>query len=161
MKAQEISDVHFEDYGVLYELSGAPGGTGAVNTGSGDGWQDANTAMPVIDTPGSLGYTSGTGAPFAAREMERHQHTQEALFCAQEPIVFLVAPESDLPAPKAEHAVAVILRPGQVAVLRRGVWHSSAHGLCGPACYYYLALCCDGEPTEWKEITGGPVAVEI
>lgn len=161
MKAQEISSVvNFEEYGILYDMINAANGTGIVNRSFGNGWRDANTAIPVIDTLASLGYTLGSGTPFATLEMERHQHTQEALFCAEAPMVFLVAPAGDSPAPKAEHVIPVILRPGQIAVLHRGVWHSSAHGLTNPVLYYYLALCYKNEPSEWQEIEGGPVTVE-
>lgn len=160
MEALEITAINFEEYGILYSMDERVPGQGAVNFSSGDGWKDANTAMPVIDTRASLGYTLGGGAPFTVSEMERHQHTQEALFCAGAPIIFLVAPASELPYPAAADVKAVILRPGQVAVLHRGVWHSSAHGLYDAAQYYYLALCYKNEPTEWVTIQDGPIVVE-
>lgn len=160
MKPVEITSIDFDAYGILYTMTEETPFSGPVNRSSGDGWEDSNTGVPVIDTRASLGFTLGSGSPFTAVEMERHAHTQEALFCAGEPIVFLVAPAGPEEAPSLDMVRAVILRPGQVAVLHRGVWHSSAHGLNKAARYYYLALCYRNEPTEWRKIAGGPIEVE-
>lgn len=161
MKAVEISSINFQKYGILYDMKGEGFGNGLVNRSSGDGWSDANTAIPVIDTTGTLGYTIGSGTPFTTTQMERHLHTQEALFCAADPIIFLVAEatENDAP-PKAEQVTPVLLRSGQIAVLHRGVWHSSAHGISSDAQYFYLALAYQNEPTVWRDIIGGPISVE-
>lgn len=158
MKAVEISKIDFSPYGVFYNMN-EPNSEN-INRSAGEGWEDTNTAMPVIDTQASIGYTLGSGCPFTASMMERHYHTQEALFCAGAPVVFLVAKASEENAPRAADLVPVILKPGEIAVLHRKTWHSSAHGLNGKTHYYYLALCYKNEPTEWKEITGGPVYVE-
>ena len=160
MEVVEIASINFEEYGILYNMNEHVSGKGIVNFSSGDGWKDANTAIPVIDTQASLGYTIGSSVPCTVSEMERHQHTQEALFCAGMPIIFLIASESGSPFTKAADVKAVILRPGQVVVLHRGVWHSSAHGLCDTTQYYYLALCYKNEPTGWAEIEGGPITIE-
>lgn len=160
MKPVEITSINFQEFGILYNMTSPSNGTGWVNQSSGDGWEDTNTAIPVIDSLASLGYTFGSRVPFTAYEMERHMHTQEALFCQDEPIVFLVAPATNENAPNAKEILPVLLRPGQVAVLHRGVWHSSAHGLTKPAYYYWMALCYKNEPTEWQPINGGPIHVE-
>jgi len=161
MKAVEIASIDFSPFGILYDMEKEGKGTGQVNRDSGDGWRDANSAIPIIDTQSSLGYTVGSSAPFIAAEMERHLHTQEALFCAGQPIIFLIATFRNDAAPSESDIIPVILRPGQVAVLHRGTWHSSAHGLYGETAYYYLALCHKNEPTVWKEIIGGPISIEV
>lgn len=160
MKPIEATSINFSEYGILYDMVAPENGSGRVNQDSGDGWEDSNTAIPVIDTLASLGYTLGSAAPFTASEMERHFHTQEALFCQDEPIIFLVAPACKETSPNINDVVPILLKPGTIAVLHRGVWHSSAHGLTKPTRYYYLAQCYKNEPTEWQHITGGPVYVD-
>lgn len=158
-----IEKMDFRPFGCFYNLKEI-GGTGTVNRSEGPDYKDGYTQTPVIDRPGSLGMTISKPLPFIAEEMERHLHTQEALFCAGEPIVFLVAPASEEAerlekGPNAEDTIAVLLKPGQVAVLNRGVWHSPAHGLCGETAYYWMAEAYDDEPTVWKKIEHGPVTV--
>ncbi|MET0716708.1 MAG: hypothetical protein ABWY57_17570, partial [Mycetocola sp.] len=66
------------------------GGSQVVST-EGDGWSDRRSLHAIIDTPGSLGHTIGAATPFPVSGMERHPHTEEALFCAGEPVVVAVA----------------------------------------------------------------------
>lgn len=60
------------------------------------------TKTPLIDTPGQLGYTIGMDAPYVVKAMEKHDHTQEALFCAADPVVLCVAKSRGMsrPGPK-------------------------------------------------------------
>jgi ureidoglycolate lyase len=160
MKAIEITAMDFSDYGIFYDMVNPENGSPNVIHSSGDGWKDGYTTFPVIDTLAHLGFTLGTGTPFTVEEMERHQHTQEALFCAGSPIVFCVAKASEETAPQSSEIKAVILQPGQVAVLHRSVWHSSAHGLKGETLYNWLALCYENEPSVWQKIIDGPITVE-
>ncbi|HBR03578.1 MAG TPA: hypothetical protein DD738_13320 [Ruminiclostridium sp.] len=158
IKAVDINSIDFSPYGKVYNLrDGGPG----VNRSSGDGWTDGYTASSILDTPGSLGNTLGTGTPFSATEMERHFHSQEALFAMDEPIVFLVAPPTKESAPSIKSLQAVIVLPGTVAVLNRMVWHSSAHGLAKPCYYFWHCQVVEHEPTEWKEIFEGTVEVIV
>lgn len=158
-KAVEITSIDYGKFGILYNLSGNGENTGNTNYSSGDGWEDTDTGISLMDTLGSLGYTLGSGTPFLAEEMERHQHTQEAQIPAGEPIVFCLAPAGE-GAPEARDVIPVILRPGHVFVIHRGVWHTSSHGLNGPARYYWQALVYVNEPTVWERIGGGGVYVE-
>ncbi|MDR2008852.1 MAG: ureidoglycolate lyase [Bacteroidales bacterium] len=160
MKPVEISSIDFSDYGIFYDMLNPSANNPNINFSAGEGWEDSNTIFPVVDTLTNIGFTTGTGCPFTTTMMERHAHTQEALFCAESPIVFLVAKANDLPEPDANDVLAVLLKPGQLAVLHRNTWHSSAHGLEKKCLYYWLALCYKNEPTEWKDIKNGPVYVE-
>lgn len=155
-----IENADFDKFGIFYSLK-EKGGIGEVNRSIGNDYKDGYTKSPLIDRPGSLGMTVSTSLPFTAVEMERHLHTQEAIFCMAEPIVFLVAPANVKQEPHAEDTVAVLLKPGQVAVLNRGIWHSPAHGLDREAGYYWMAEAYDDEPTVWREIVGEPVTVVI
>jgi ureidoglycolate lyase len=160
MKPVDITSIDFDTFGILYDMTIPSTGKAAVNRSFGDGWEDSHTDNPIIDTFANLGYTTSKSTPFSAHEMERHMHTQEALFCDGEPIIFLIAPPSDEDAPNRDNVIAVLLNPGMVAVLNRGVWHSAAHGLKWNTGYYYLAHCYRDEPTEWRPITGGPIYVK-
>jgi len=157
-EAVDITSIDYEQYGVLYNLSGDGIDTQNTNNSSGDGWTDVDTRIPLLDTLGSLGYTHGSGTPFLAGEMERHLHTQEAQIPLEQAIVFCVAKASQ-DAPKISDVIPVILRPGFVFVLHRSVWHTSSHGLTGAAHYHWMALAYQNEPTVWEKIIGGPVCV--
>jgi ureidoglycolate lyase len=159
MRAIAITDIDFSPFGILYNMNDH-GNTITINHTAGEGWEDANTLFPILDTPASLGYTLGSGCPFVATMMEKHDHTQEVLMCHGEPIIFLVAEKTNADAPDAKNVIPVLLRPGQIAVLHRKTWHSSAHGLNGNTHYYWMALCYRNEPTEWAEIRNGPITVE-
>lgn len=158
LEAGEIADVDFSPFGFVYHMEADGKNTGGVRFASGDGWEDAHTAFPLLDTSGSLGYTLGTGTPFVLREMERHLHTQEALFPIDQPIVFCVARAGES-APRLEDVLPVILRPGYVAVLHRATWHSSAHGLFSETHYHWMALSYANEPTVWMDLADGPARV--
>ncbi len=158
MKALDLANLDFSAYGTIYDLSGGNLGCDAIQSASGDGWSNVNTLDPLLDTKCSIGLTVGSGLPFTADQMERHLHTQEAMYCAGGPVAVLVCVPGD--EPRAELCVPVIIRPGQVIVVERGVWHTPAHGLNGKEPYYWQALCYDDEPTVWMDIAGGPVTVE-
>lgn len=158
IRAVDIEQIDFSKFGTVFKLR--TGGDG-VKRSAGDGWEDGYTLSSVIDTPGSLGNTLGTKTPFIAEEMERHFHSQEALFAMDEPIVFLVAPATDKPSPETEEMIAVLVKPGIVVRLNRMVWHSSAHGMTRPCYYFWHCQVVDNEPTEWKRIEDGPVKVAL
>ena len=156
----EIFSLDFGQHGTLFNMTNTGKDTGNVQRWSGMDWQDANTSIPLIDTLGYLGYTLGNGLPATIVEMERHLHTQEALFPTDQPIVFVIAPASET-APSVMDVIPVILRPGYVFVLHRGTWHSSAYGIKEEVYYHYLALVYHNEPTTISPIVGGPLRVEL
>ena len=163
--AVPAEDAGFERFGAIYDLNcDAKNPDKNVIFSKGSDYKDGYTAAPVVNRPASIGMTVSSPMPFIALEMERHLHTWQTLMCISEPVVFLAAPEtdgslSDNDRPNAEDTVAVILKPGQVAVLNRGVWHSPAHGLKKESAYYWMAEAYDDEPTVWREILHGPVQV--
>jgi ureidoglycolate lyase len=155
LNAEALTEKIFFPYGVFYDLR-AEGTTGEVIRSVGEGYSDGFTKQPLIDRPGSLGLTCASAVPYTIEKMERHLHTREAMMCAGEPIAFLAAPACD-DAPEEADVRAFLLEPGQVVVLERGIWHSPAFGIQGPAAYYWMAEAYEGEPTVWKAIKGGPV----
>lgn len=159
-KAVDITSIDYSEYGILFNMSGEGADTGNTNHSSGEGWDDVDTSVPLLDTLARLGYTWSEKQPFIAREMEKHSHTQEAQIPIDQPIVFCMAKACN-GAPKAEDVIPIILRPGYVFVLHREVWHSASHGLYQDGKYHWMAQVYDNEPTVWKDIEGEPIYVEV
>lgn len=158
--AVDITQINYSEYGILFNLSGEGIDTGNTNYSSGDGWYDVDTSIPLLDTLGSLGYTWSEKQPFVAKEMERHLHTQEAQIPIDQPIVLCLAKAGE-EAPKADDVIAVIIRPGYVFVLNRGIWHSASHGQLRDGKYHWMALVEENEPTVWMDVEGGPLYVRV
>lgn len=153
IRAVEIREFDFADYGIHYNMLRDREN---VIHSRGVSYEDYMTCLPLLDTPGHLGYTVGQRTPYTLHSMEKHEHTMEAVFCEAAPIVLCVAAScGDMP-PRAEDVRAVILRPGDVAVLKRGIWHDACHGLGRQTAYYYLAS--KGKtPAVWVEVEGEAV----
>ena len=153
IKVQEMDPVSFEPYGRYIPM--LKDETFMMHS-SGDSFEDHMTKEPLIDTQGHLGYTIGGSAPYIVSSMEKHFHTEEALFCAAEPIVLVVAAShGDLP-PQAKDIRAFVLHPGEVAVLNRNVWHDACRGLRKNTGYYYLASR-GAAPADWITVDGEAV----
>lgn len=159
--AIEISEAAFAPFGRVFVMAPAPeaGPAGALVVASGANFDDCHTRDPLIGTNGSLGLTRGTGTPCNTARMERHFHTEEAIYCLADPIVLVVARATDGEAPNAADLRAFIIRPGTVAVMRPGTWHDAGHGLGQPALYYWQATVRDDIVSSWVEVEGGPVTV--
>ncbi|MDD2971013.1 MAG: hypothetical protein PHE02_02635 [Lachnospiraceae bacterium] len=155
----DITEIDYSEYGILYNMSGEGKDTGNTNRSSGNGWEDVDTSIPVLDTLGTLGYTYSEGQPFLTVEMEKHSHTQEAQIPIEQPICLLIA-KACKGAPRAEDTVAVRIRPGYIFVLHRETWHSASHGTKHAGRYHWMAQVYKNEPTVWKEIQGGAVYVK-
>lgn len=156
--AQPATSENFARYGAVYDLQGSA--DPRVVWTRGQGWTDGFTRTPLIDGSGHLGMTSGGSAPWDCTEMERHHKTEEAIFCAAEPVVLAVAPASDADAPKRADIEAFVISPGQVVVMKRGVWHDACRGAAGPAAYFWMAMC-GLEPNAWVPLEDGPLTISI
>lgn len=150
IKAQRISHSNFLPYGRWYDLLQDPD---QVLHSCGIGFEDHMTKEPLIDTPGHLGYTTGDSAPYCVMSMEKHSHTEEALFCAAEPILLTVAVSRENQPPLAEDIRAFLLYPGEVAILRRDIWHDACRGIGKETGYYYLASR-GAAPADWIVVSG-------
>lgn len=151
--ARPVTAENFSRYGKVYDLTGDI--DPQVIWTAGDGWRDGFTRTPLIEGSGHLGITRGGGAPWHCTAMERHPHTEEALFCGAQPIVLAVAPASDADAPHHDEIEAFVIAPGQAVVMHRGVWHDACRGVSGPTPYYWMAICGLGE-SPWVPVAGGP-----
>lgn len=160
--ATEITEADFSPFGRVFVMAPAEhvdASSPKLVVSRGDNYDDCHTRDPLIATNGSLGLTRGTGTPCETTRMERHFHTEEAIFCLAEPIVLVVAPPTDADAPDAAGVRAFVIRPGTVAVMREGTWHDACHGIGQPATYYWQATVRDDIASSWVEIEGGPVTV--
>jgi ureidoglycolate lyase len=154
--AVAASEVDFTRFGEIILLGKE--GSGTLES-HGDGWRDVCTEQPLLRAPAQLGMTTGSAAPFATRALERHLYTEEAIMPMAAPVILPLAAPTAAEAPAAVDIVAVILEPGQVAVLHPGTWHDACHGIDGPVRYYWMATPIAGEESDWVEVAGGPVRV--
>jgi ureidoglycolate lyase len=162
VQAMNLLDADFSPFGRVYQMtqddpSAAP--TTSLIRSSGPGWSDAYTSAPLLSTNGSLGFTRGSASPFVTSRMERHLLSEEALFCAADPIVLAVAAPTIGDRPSAASIQAFVITPGTVVVLNKGTWHDACHGIDKEAYYYWMATCGTGGTSPWVEVDGGPVRV--
>ncbi|MDW6023243.1 ureidoglycolate lyase [Mesorhizobium sp. BAC0120] len=157
IRVEPISATAFAPFGRVFAMAGSDmPDVGIVRT-DGPGWSDAYTHDPLLSTNASLGMTRSGGTPFEVKQMERHPNTEEALFCAEAPIVLVVASAGSEVRPDADALRAFSIPPGTVAVMKPGTWHDACRGLYGPTTYYWMATV--GTGTEWQDVTGGPIPV--
>jgi len=148
--AKRITEADFAPFGVYYNMYETEEG---ISHTSGDSFQDHMTRKPIVDTSAHLGLTVGGKAPCKVISMEKHSHTQEAILCMAEPIIFCVAPSNGNADPKAEDIRAFLMQPGDVAIIEREVWHDACHGLGHNTAYYWLALA-GKTPAVWRKVDG-------
>ncbi len=159
IRIEPIAADSFAPFGRVFEIGADGGPDGGIVRTDGPGWNDAYTHDPLLSTNASLGMTRAGGTPFDVRQMERHPNTQEAIFCADAPIVLVVAEAGPAAQPDAANLRAFSIQPGTVAVMRPGTWHDACRGLDGPASYYWMATV--RTRTEWRDVAGGPVPVVV
>lgn len=155
--AHPVTPENFARFGAVYDLTNDTDPKAIWTTG--DGWSDGFTKTALIEGSGHLGMTRGGGAPWLCAAMERHPSTEEAIFCAAQPVILAVAPASDADAAKRDEIEAFVIAPGQAVVMYRGVWHDACRGLSGPTAYYWMAVCGLGE-SPWVPVAGGPRLVQ-
>lgn len=116
-----------------------------------------------VDVPMNFGITVCKAGDFTSRSMEVHMLTEEPQFCGDADMVLTVADSDPMGNPREEDVRAFIMRPGDLAVLAKGVWHDANHGVDKDTMYYFTALNHPGNPreTEWFDILPEPVAVLV
>lgn len=156
--ARPATPENFAAFGMVYDLLGDS--DQKVVWTDGDGWNDGFTATPLISGSGHLGMTRGGAAPWDCAQMERHHKTEEAIFCAGEPVVLAVAPASNADAPRRQDVEAFVISPGQVVVMKHGVWHDACRGAVKPTPYFWMAMC-GLEVSPWVSVADGPLTVRV
>ena len=120
----------------------------------------------LTDEPMNLGITVCRGADqFTSVSMERHMLTEEPQFGGDGEMVLTVADSDPDRYPEAGDVKAFIMKPGDVVVLAKGIWHDANHGTKEghDVLYYFMAT--NKEPDnfreiEWVKISPEPVLVE-
>lgn len=154
--AQNVNHINFSAFGRFYDFQNDRDNN--LKRSVDEDFTDSYTVGPLISKLGNLGMTNVNSLPATFNKMERHLHTEEAIFCMCEPIVFLVAPEENR-TPRTSMIKAFILKPGQAVVINRGIWHSPAKGVKKDTGYYWVAEAYDNDSTVWEQIEGGPVFI--
>lgn len=155
----EITDIDWSPYGRLLPLNGEAAHVGTTTRWEGADYVSYETNQALLDTVGTLGRTTSSALPCMISQLERHLHTEEAQIPVAEPIVLLVG-QANEEVPTAAQLKAVIVRPGMVFVLARGVWHSASHGLNRSEPYLWQAWVYPNEPSLWREIPDGPLQLQ-
>ncbi|WP_161493822.1 ureidoglycolate lyase [Virgibacillus necropolis] len=158
IKVIPVSSVDFLKFGRYYNMKD---GTKDTAITKGKSFTDVRTISPLINSIGNLGFTLGSKLPSKTYKMERHLHTQEALFCLSDSMIITIAIGSGNEHPLASDVEAFILSPGEVVVLNKGVWHDACHGVGKAVYYYWMATEREDVEDEWVDISPGPVEVYI
>ena len=151
-----IKDFDFMPYGRYWNLRKERG----TKT---DKYEAYMTIDPPVERPLRFGMTiCENKKDFLIDSMERHMSTEEVLFAGDKPIILSVAKSDPNQAPKAEDVVSLLMEPGDLVVMKRGIWHDACHAVEGDAMYYFLA-CNNGNPQEttWINIVPEPVKVTV
>lgn len=120
------------------------------------------TPEPIISEPMNFGFTFCQPGSFKSISMERHFLTEEPQFCGDGPMILTVANSDPETCPKEEDVVAFLMKPGDVAVLDKCIWHDANHAVEKPCLYYFIAKnSTDPRETVFVEVQPEPVYVEI
>ena len=155
IQAVPITEENFKPFGKYYNLYGYP----TIETSD---FRCNITPNVIINTPMRLGITHCLAGDFDSVSMERHFLTEEAQFCGDGLMVLTVANSDPEKHPNEEDVRAFVMRPGDVAVLDKGIWHDANHGVDQDTTYYFLAQnSVDPRETEWVPVQPAPVHVTV
>jgi ureidoglycolate lyase len=158
IKASPVSDIDFNKYGKYYNMKS---GSEEIVRTIGEGFEDGYTKLPLLDSLASLGLTNGTQLPCKVQLMERHLHTQEALFSLKSPFVVAIANSGDSEQPLASDIISILVQPGEVIVLDKGIWHDACHGINHSVEYFWMAAVKGDGSNQWIDIKEGPIELII
>lgn len=127
----------------------------------GQGWQCWLTDQVCMNQPAHFGMTYvKTAPPYEVVTMERHTKTEELMVCGDGPIVVALADSDPAGQAKTEDIQAFILYPGEIIVIRKGIWHDACRALTGETFYYFLSLETD-EPAVQQSLDGDIPAITL
>lgn len=115
------------------------------------------------DEPMNFGMTTCKAGDFESISMERHFMTEEPQFCGDGDMVLTVADSDPELCPNEADVCSFVLKPGDLAVLAKGVWHDANHGTTKDTMYYFMATnkAPNSRETEWVEVKPEPVKVLV
>lgn len=155
-KPISIKEFDFSPYGRYWDLHKERG----VKT---ENYEAYMTIDPPVARPLRFGMTvCNNENRFAVDSMERHMSTEEVLFAGDKPIVLSIADSDPYSLPQAKDVVSLLLEPGDLVVMKPGIWHDACHAAEGSAQYYFLSYSSsDPDEIKWQPIQPGPVHVEL
>lgn len=156
VKPVSIKDFDFTPYGRYWNLRTERG----VKT---EKYEAYMTIDPPVERPLRFGMTTcENGDTFVVDSMERHLSTEEVLFAGDKPIILSLAGSDPAGNPKAEDVVNLLMEPGDLVVIKRGIWHDACHAVEGSAMYYFLSYS-SSDPSEitWLPVSPAPVTVQL
>ena len=141
----------FKPFGDVYNLKD---GTEGVSLFKSPTFTDRMIELPPFGSAKlHIGMTEGTATPCPIHSMEIHPTTEEVLLCTSDPVILCVAPFDGTNQPKADEIQAFEMHSGEVAVLRRDIWHDACHGIGKTASYCWLARACE-TGVGWVDVQG-------
>lgn len=116
-----------------------------------------------VDEPMNFGITVCKAGNFNSVSMERHFLTEEPQFCGDADMVLTVADSDPEKCPLEDDVKAFIMKPGDLAVLKKGIWHDANHGIDKDTLYYFMATnkAPNTRETEWVNVEPQPVHVIV
>lgn len=155
-KPISIKEFDFTPFGRYWDLHQERG----VKT---DKYEAYMTIDPPMTHPLRFGMTvCDNGPSFVVDSMERHMSTEEVLFAGDKPIVLSLANSAPDGLPQAEDVVSLLMEPGDLVVINKGIWHDACHAVEGSAQYYFLSYSSsDPDEIAWKSVQPAPVQVEL
>lgn len=111
----------------------------------GEGWEAWMTDDVCLKSPANFGICHAAAVPSPIDTMQRYSQSEQMLLCSDQPIAILAAGNEDA-IPSASDIRAFVLRPGDLAILGKGVWHSLGYGTQSDTIYYFLSADPNGYP---------------
>ena len=72
--------------------------------------------------------------------MERHMSTEEVLFAGDKPIILSIANSDPYGMPQAKDVVSLLMEPGDLVVMKRGIWPRRLSCRRGPRAVLFSVL---------------------
>lgn len=114
-----------------------------------------------IGRPLKLGLTFSFGGNLTCSEMERHNSTEEYLFCGEREMLLAVSNSPTDKPPAARDIRAFVLPPGTVVCLNPGIWHAACRHPHKDTYYYFMAHNNgQSDETRWFPVVPEPVSIE-
>lgn len=151
-----VNEENFRPYGSYYHVTQG-------ESCSGDWYRMFTTKDVVVERPLKFGITQcDNGKTFLVDSMERHLSSEEVQFAGSAPIILSVADSDPWGNPREEDVASFLLSPGDVVVLKRGIWHDACHSAERKTMYFFLSYT-NGEPSEtaWLPVLPEPVKIEL
>ncbi len=153
IKPEKITNENFSPYGRYVDLRTLP---------------NSITEKPPVLNSLKVGITAVKGGDFTSKYMERHFLGEEILLCGSDKLVLTVANSDPDDCPKSEDVRSFIMEPGDLVILKKGIWHDANHGLNKDTEYYFIIEDYTSRleeekkrELEWHEIRPEPVKVVI